>query len=135
MRLNIAMLGWGLRIGSQALLTVPGRRSGKPRSTPISIATLDGHRYLVAAFADADWVHNVRAARAGTLARGRAVESVVLEELPVEQRGPVLRAFLQQVRGGVRFFGSADADQVAAAAAHYPIFVVSTNDVSPEHGQ
>jgi hypothetical protein len=36
----------------------------------------------------------------------------------------VLRAFLEQVRGGVRFFGSASPDEVAAAADRYPVFRV-----------
>ena len=121
-RLNSALLRRGLRIGSQALLTVPGRRTGKPRSTPISIATFDGMRYIVAAFADAAWVHNVRAAGAAIHSRGRTSESVSLTELPADQRGPILRAFLEQVRGGVRFFGTASTDEVVEAADRYPVF-------------
>ena len=121
-RLNVAMLRRGLRIGSQYLLSVRGRKSGEVRSTPVSIATVDGTRYIVAAISKAAWVSNVRAAGAGTIRRGRNVEHVRLVELPVEERGPVLRAFLQQVRGGVRFFGSADPDLVVAAADRYPVF-------------
>ena len=64
---------------------------------------------------------------AGTLGRGRSVEQVRLVELPVEERGPVLRGFLQQVRGGVRFFGSADPDVVVAAADRYPVFRLDSN--------
>jgi len=45
--------------------------------------------------------------------------------LPVEVREPVLRAFLQQVRGGARYFGGQTADQVVAAAERYPVFRVS----------
>ena len=123
-KLNVAMLRRGMRIGSQHLLSVPGRRTGEPRTTPVSIATVDRTRYIVAAFAEAAWVQNVRAAESATLARGRTVETVRLVELPIEQRGPVLRAFLQQVRGGVRFFGSADAEAVVAAADKYPVFRV-----------
>jgi deazaflavin-dependent oxidoreductase (nitroreductase family) len=123
-RLNVALLRRGMRIGSQALLTVPGRRTGKPRSTPVSIATVDGKRYVVAAFPDAAWVQNVRAAGSAILSRGRTAEPVSLTELPVERRGPVLRAFLEQVRGGVRFFGSADPDEVVAAAERYAVFLL-----------
>jgi len=68
----------------------------------------------------------VRAAKSGTLARGRSVEQVRLIELPVAERGPVLRAFLRQVRGGVRFFGSADPDVVVAGADRYPVFRLDT---------
>jgi len=123
-RLNTAMLRRGLRLGSQHLLTVPGRRSGEPRSTPISIATLQGERYIVAAFADAAWVANVRAAARGQLRRGGVTEAVELAEVATEDRGPVLRAFLQQVPGGVRFFGKQSPDEIVAGAARYPVFLV-----------
>jgi deazaflavin-dependent oxidoreductase (nitroreductase family) len=113
-------------MGSQHLLSVAGRKSGQIRSTPVSIATVDGERYVVAAFANADWVKNVRAAQSETLKRGAAVEQVRLDELPVDQRGPVLRAFLVQVPGGVRFFGSQTPDEVVANAESYPVFRVSS---------
>jgi len=124
-RLNTAVLRRGLLIGSQWLLTVPGRTSGLPRSTPISIATVDGERYLVAAFADAAWVANVRAAGSATLARGAASEDVRLTEVPVAERGPMLRAFLEQVPAGVRFFDSESPEEIVAAAERYPVFRVS----------
>ena len=126
-RLNVAILRRGLKIGSQYLLSVRGRKSGEVRSTPISIATIAGSRYIVAAFSEAAWVQNVRAAGAGTLGRGRNIEQVRLVELPVEERGPVLRGFLRQVKGGVRFFGSADPDVVVAAADRYPVFRLDSN--------
>jgi deazaflavin-dependent oxidoreductase (nitroreductase family) len=125
-RLNSTMLRRGLRIGSQYLLTVPGRKTGKPRSTPISIAAVEGERFIVAAFGDAAWVGNVRAARAGTLTRGGRREAVTLTEVRVAERDPILRAFLEQVPGGVRFFGGRTADEIAADAARYPVFRVST---------
>jgi len=125
-RLNMALLRRGLRMGSQHLLTVPGRRTGQPRSTPISIATVDGERYIVAAFEDAAWVGNVRAAGAGTLTRGGRREAVTLTEVPVAERDAILRAFLAQVPGGVRFFGGRTPDEVAADAARYPAFRVSS---------
>jgi len=124
-RLNIAVLRSGLRIGTQHLLTVRGRKSGEPRSTPVSLATVDGNRYIVAAFADAAWVGNVRAAGQATLSRGRISEAVRLTEMPASEREPMLRGFLEQVRGGVRFFGGRTADEVVAAAADYPVFRVS----------
>ena len=122
--MNVAVLRRGLTIGSQYLLTVPGRTSGAPRSTPISVVTLDDNRYLVSAFSEADWVKNVRAAGTGSLSRGRQAEAVRLVELPDPERDPVLRAFLQQVPGGVRFFESPGPDAVVASAGRYPVFRV-----------
>jgi len=126
-RLNAAFLRRGLKVGNQYLLTVPGRSSGRPRSTPISIATVGSARYIVAAFGDAAWVANVRAAGSATLSRGGVDERVGLDELPVAEREPILRAFLEQVRGGVRFFGGRRPDEVVASAATYPVFRVSSS--------
>lgn len=123
-RMNVAVLGRGLKVGSQYLLTVPGRKSGAPRSTPISVVRLDGERYIVSAFSEADWVKNVRAAGEGSLIRGRQIEAVKLVELLEPEREPVLRAFLQQVPGGVRFFESPEPDVVVASASRYPVFRV-----------
>ena len=49
--------------GKQGLpvLTVIGRKSGKPRSTPVSPMTVDGRRYVVGGFPGADWVRNAQA--------------------------------------------------------------------------
>jgi len=126
-RLNVAMLRRGLRIGSQYLLSVRGRKSGVMRSTPVSLTTIGSERYIVAAFAEAAWVGNVRAAGEGTLRRGKAEERVRLVELSVSEREPVLRAFLEQVPGGVRFFGSSDPNVVSAAADRYPVFHLASN--------
>ena len=123
-RLNVAFLRRGLKVGSQHLLSVRGRKSGVERVTPVSLVTVEGDRYIVAAFAEADWVKNVRAAGAGSLSRGRDREAVRLVELPELERGPVLRAFLAQVRGGVRFFDSADPETVVASMGRYPVFRV-----------
>ncbi len=123
-RMNVAVLRLGLKVGSQYLLTVPGRMSGAPRSTPISIVVLDGERFIVSAFADADWVRNVRAAGGASLRRGTHTEEVRLVELPEPERDPILRTFLQQVPGGVRFFESPEPDAVVAAASRYPVFRV-----------
>jgi deazaflavin-dependent oxidoreductase (nitroreductase family) len=123
-RLNVVFLRRGVKVGSQHLLSVPGRKSGIVRATPVSLVTVDATRYLVAAFAGADWVQNVRAAGGGSLSRGRDQEAVGHVELPEPERGPILRAFLAQVRGGVRFFDSADPDTVVASAGRYPVFRV-----------
>jgi hypothetical protein len=123
-RLNVSLLRRGVGMGSQYLLSVTGRRSGLIRSTPVSMATVDGERYIVAAYAEAHWVKNAQSAGEGTLSRGRREEQVRLIEIPAEARGPVLRAFLTQVRGGVRFFAERGPDAVVAAADRYPVFHV-----------
>jgi deazaflavin-dependent oxidoreductase (nitroreductase family) len=127
-RLNVTMLRRGLKIGSQHLLTVRGRKTGLPRATPVSIAIVGDDRFVVAAFPEAAWVANIRAAGQAVLSRGKSRERVRLIELPTGERAEVIRAFLQQVPGGVRFFGSSNPDIVVASAARYPVFRVERVD-------
>src|ERR1035437_2185572 len=58
-RVNMWLLRRGLRIGTQHVLSVPGRKSGLMRSTPVSLVTLDGVRYIVSGEGLA-WVANAR---------------------------------------------------------------------------
>lgn len=127
--LIVALQRLGLAIGTMRLLSVPGRKSGKLRTTPVSPLTVDGWRYIVAGHEGSDWVKNVRAAGWGILARGRKEERVTLVELPVEERGPVLRQFPREVPHGVQFFRhlydvSDEPEEFAALAPRCPVFRV-----------
>ena len=51
----------GVPLGAMALLTVRGRKSGQPRTTPVAVIEQDGDRYLIAAYGIVDWVRNLRA--------------------------------------------------------------------------
>jgi hypothetical protein len=44
----------GLCMKDLPVLTVPGRKSGKPRSTPLSVLDHEGQRYLLEGFPGAD---------------------------------------------------------------------------------
>jgi len=81
-------------------LEVVGRRSGRTISFPLVMAVLDGERYLVSMLGkDAAWVRNLKAAAGhAVLLHGRA-EQVRLEELAIEKRAPVLKAYLQRAPG------------------------------------
>lgn len=59
-KLMIAMQRLGIPTGPPMVLTVPGRTTGRPRSTPMTPFTLDGQLYAVAGFPGADW-HAMRA--------------------------------------------------------------------------
>jgi hypothetical protein len=61
-RLVLALQRLGMRSGTTHVLTVQGRRSGSPHSTPLSVLTVDHTRYLVGGSTDMQWVQNVRAA-------------------------------------------------------------------------
>ena len=74
----VAIQRLGVSFGPMVLLSVPGRKSGRMRTTPVSPLTVKGRRYLVAVFVGADWVKNARAAGWGIIARGRKQERVLL---------------------------------------------------------
>ncbi|CDO86899.1 deazaflavin-dependent nitroreductase [Mycobacterium triplex] len=101
----IRMSRLGLSFGGESpvVLTVPGRKSGRPRSTPVTPMTVDGREYVVAGFPGADWVANVRAAEEVTVARGRKIRRVRMVELAAEDARPLLRAFPEEVPTGVGF--------------------------------
>lgn len=129
-RVVIALQRLGVVIGTMRLLSVPGRKSGKLRTTPVSPLGVDGKRYIVGGFPQADWVKNTRAAEWGILARGRKQERVTLVELPEEERASILREFPRKVPHGVQFFvkagivASPDPEAFAAAAPRCTVFRV-----------
>jgi deazaflavin-dependent oxidoreductase (nitroreductase family) len=131
-RLNKVITGLqriGIAFGSMQLLTVVGRRTGKPRTFPIAVLPLAGSRYIVQAFPNAAWVANARAADTVTLTRGRRSSTVRLVEVPVEERGPLLREAVETqpssaarrlVTNGLAAAPTPDA--VAAAADRIAVF-------------
>jgi hypothetical protein len=128
-RVVMALQRLGFVVGTMHVLAVPGRRSGVFRSTPVSLLTVDGDRYIVAGLDDADWVLNARVTGRGILRRGRTEEHVSLIELPVEERARILREFPRLVPHGVPFFTrlygvTADPDQFAGLAGSCPVFRV-----------
>lgn len=125
-RAIIALNRLGVSFGTWYILSIPGRKTGKMRSTPVSVLHVNGQRYVITGF-ETHWVKNARKVGKGILARGRKKEQVVLIELPVEERAPILREFPHQVPHGVPFFEKllnipGDPATLAAAAPRCPVF-------------
>ena len=117
----------GLAPRTTVLLTVPGRRTGTPRSTPVTLVEEDGQRWLVAPYGPVAWVHNVRAAGQVKLSRGRSSESVRVTELAPEAAAPILRTYVERVPITRPYFDAApDAPLAAfvAEATRHPVFRV-----------
>src|SRR5215475_963438 len=70
------LLAAGVPMGPNALITVRGRRSGLPRTTPITIVEASGGRWVLAPFGEVSWVHNLRNAGRATITRRRRKEEV-----------------------------------------------------------
>lgn len=83
-------------------LSVPGRATGRWRTTPVAVLEFDGSSYLVAAFGVTDWALDLRAAGHGLLTRagGRGTFKITATEMPAADRPPILAAYQ-------RSFGSA----------------------------
>ena len=102
----MALQKLGIPTGPPMVLTVPGRKTGRPRSTPMTPFTLDGQLYGVAGFPGADWALNARAARGGTLGKGRKARKIRITELTAEQARPVLRVYPIEVPVGIGFLNA-----------------------------
>ncbi|OLP00708.1 deazaflavin-dependent nitroreductase [Mycolicibacterium porcinum] len=110
------------------VLTVTGRKTGKPRSTPVTPMTIDGHRYIVGGLPKGDWAANARAAGEATVHQGRKDQRVRVVEIPVEEARPLLRQFPVLVPTGVGFMRNAglvtgpNPDEFEALAGRCPVF-------------
>jgi deazaflavin-dependent oxidoreductase (nitroreductase family) len=115
----------GLAGARTHLLTVPGRNSGRPWSTPVSLIEWRGERFAVAPYGERNWVKNARAAGYVDLQRGRRREHLSVEELKPRDAVPVLREYYRRSRVTHSFYEvtlrSTDAQWEEAAPGH-PVF-------------
>ena len=117
-------------MGPNILLTVPGRKSGRPRTTPVAMVQVDGRRWIIGTFGAVGWVHNLRAARRATVTvRGRR-EQVEGRELSPAEGAQFFRAVLAPYVTGLpigrlilKLLGASDIlTDPQAAAARRPVF-------------
>ncbi len=122
--------GWlaslGLMPSKTVTLEVRGRRSGRVRSTVINWVEHEGERYFVSPRREAEWVRNVRAGGGEAVIRRRGRQSVRLEEIPPDQRAPILKAYLGENTVTTRqHFGvdpKADIEEFEGIAGQHPVF-------------
>jgi hypothetical protein len=123
----LTTLVWiGLIRGHFYVLEVHGRKSGKVISLPVDPLDFAGHRYLVCARGNSNWVRNARAAGEVVLGRAMRRHRYAARELPPDMRPPVLKAYLDRFAKEVqRFFPVPKGSAVEAfgeLAARYPVF-------------
>jgi deazaflavin-dependent oxidoreductase (nitroreductase family) len=116
-------------MGFNGLVTIRGRKSGLPRTTPLAIIAVSGRRYVWAPWGDVQWVRNLRAAGGASITvRGRK-EEVHATELDRTERvgffrdtlGPVARTIPFGVRF-IRIVDGVDLDHPLEAAEGRPVF-------------
>jgi hypothetical protein len=80
---------------------------------------------------DTNWVRNVRASGGHAVLRHGDREPVVLQEVDVERRAPILRCYLQRAPGArahIPIDYRAPVEAFEPIAAQYPVFRVTAAD-------
>ena len=123
------LLAAGVPMGVNALVTVAGRRSGLPRTTPLAVIAVGDRRWIWSPWGETDWVRNLRAAGRATITMHGSSEEVRVTELtPPERVGffrDVLRPYAHGIRFGVAFIrilDGVDVDQPEAVAQGRRVF-------------
>lgn len=129
---RLAMRGVGPRGLTQ--VEVAGRKTGNAISFPVVVADYRGERYLVSMLGeDTNWVRNVRAAGGNAvLCRGRR-EPVVLEEVDLGERPPILRRYLECAPGGrphLPVDRRAPLEEFETIAGQFPVFRITAQEPS-----
>ena len=116
-------------MGPDVLITVRGRKSGLPRTTPVTICEYAGRRGLISPFGESNWVRNLRAAGTATIQFGRTREEVRAVELDRGQAVALVRDVIvpvaQNSRLGnwfVRNIDKIDIDNPDEAVLGRPVF-------------
>ncbi|GHO84938.1 nitroreductase family deazaflavin-dependent oxidoreductase [Dictyobacter formicarum] len=125
--LIITLLRAGFKIGAMYLLTVRGRKSGLPRTTPIAIVEKDEKRYVITPYGVVDWVRNLRAAGEAVIKRGYRSETIRAIELPASEAGSVLKRVFED---GIppflaKYFevtANSSREEFERAAQRHPVF-------------
>jgi hypothetical protein len=127
----------GIAFFSFHLISIPGRRSGRLRTTPVSPFTVDGHRYILS-FGQTEWVKNARQAGWGILSRGHRQTRVALVEVGPPESGRIAREFPRLIPAGVQFFvmlglvaPPAGPEQFETAAERLVLFRIESAEARP----
>lgn len=126
------LLGAGVPMGPNALITTRGRKSGLPRTTPVALVELEGRRWIQSPFGEVNWVRNLRASGEATLGFGSRQESVSATELGADEAATfyadLLAPYFRRIPAPVRWaMGSmigmqAILEDPAKAALEHPVF-------------
>ena len=115
----------GIGPSQRYLLTVDGRWTHMPHTTPVSLVIDGPTRYLVAPYGEVGWVRNARVAGVVALRRGGTTQRFSLVTLQGAPAGSILRRYLKLELITRPFFGvSADAPEAAfeAEVDTHPVF-------------
>ena len=111
-------------------LEVVGRKSGKMTSFPLAMTVMNGERYLVSMLGEeTNWVRNVKATGGRARLRHGISEQVLLVEVDVRQRAPILKAYLRLAPGArphISIRKDAPVSEFEKITSKYPVFRLET---------
>ena len=124
------LLRAGVKIGHMSLLTVRGRKSGQPRTTPVWLEERNGQRWVISPYGQVNWVRNLRAAGEATITRGRRTERVSAVELPPGEAAPMLKQSLasapSMVRGYFDVTPDSPLEDFEREVPRHPVFLLKS---------
>lgn len=126
-RLGLPM---GPRRAPMALLTVAGRRSGLPRTSPVALSPTSSGWWLVAVYGVSDWSRNLESAGRASLEMRRSIIEVDARRLPPAEAAPIIRNLIGQApamiqRMTARYFSARPESPIEdweREADHHPVF-------------
>ena len=131
---KIVNRGWafihslGIFSSNWVTLEVLGRQSGKVIRFPLAMSVMNGERYLVSMLGEnTNWVRNVRVAGGKAKLVHGITEEVLLEEVDVSKRAPIIKAFLGHAPGArphIPVDKDAPVSEFEKIAGKYPVFRV-----------
>jgi len=128
-RMWATAFGLGLAPRRWVTLEVVGRRTGQLARFPLGMADLGGQWYLVPMLGErCNWVQNVRAAGGRATLRRRRAVACRLTEVPVGERAPIIKRYLEQVPGArphIPVDRHAPVADFEAIAPRYPVFRIA----------
>lgn len=88
------LLEAGVPLGPNRLVTIPGRKSGLPRTTPLAVIEVGDSRWVWAPWGEVNWVKNLRASGRATITTRGRTEDVTATELDPTERVEFFRDVL-----------------------------------------
>jgi deazaflavin-dependent oxidoreductase (nitroreductase family) len=129
------LLKAGVPMGFNALVTIRGRTSGEPRTTPLAVVEQGGRRWVWSPWGEVHWVRNLRAAGRATITIRRREEVVTATELDARERIAFFRDVMGPLARGiplgmtfVRVIDQVDLDDPLAAAEGRTVFELHPAD-------
>jgi deazaflavin-dependent oxidoreductase (nitroreductase family) len=130
------LLKLGVPLGPNGLITIRGRSSGLPRTTPVAIIELDGSRWVWCPWGEVHWVRNLRAAGEATITVRKHDVRVRATELDEAGRVAFFRDVMTPLSARipfgatfVRLVDRVDIHDPVGAAEGHPVFALA--EVSP----